>query len=110
MGAIGDEAEKALSRHIDGGIEDRSDDRQVGEMGATECRVIRQRNVSPFPLENGANRPHAKTERTQVNRNVRSVHYESTLAIQEGAREVQPLLDVDRDCRASQSLPHLGHQ
>ncbi len=100
--------------------EHRHDDGDVGQMGAAVVRGVQHIDVAaPHAAPVGAaaargdDRADALAHRPQVDRDVRGVGDQGAARVEDGARKVQPLLDVDRIGGGAQGLAHLlgaGHE
>jgi hypothetical protein len=86
---------------------DRGDDRHVRQVGAAEPGMVRHHHVAGRERHDLAQPAHAQAQRSEVHGDVRRVDHQLPGRIEEGAREVEPLLDVRGDGRAPQPLPHL---
>ena len=80
------------------------DVRQVGAAGVGV--VERERLAGREHRVALADRPHAGAHRAQVHRHVRRVGDEAAARVEQGAGEVEPLLDVHRVRGALQRRPH----
>src|SRR5690349_17953095 len=84
-------------------IEDRNDDRDVWEMGSTAIGIVQDIGVAApdsapvaciaAAIDDGAN---ALAHRSEVDRDVRRIGDQRTARVENGAAEVEALLDVDR--------------
>ena len=84
---------------------DRGDVRQVR---ATCVRTVQQQNVGVAKIVAGLQHMlHACAHRAEMNRHVRCVGDQPPLRVEQRAREVEPLLDVDGVRRAFQHLAHV---
>ena len=90
-------------------LEDGSDHRHVRQMGAAEPGMVGHHHVARLHGDRLAQAPHAEAEGPEVDRDVGRVDHELPRRIEQGAGEVEPLLDVGGDRRALEPLPHLAH-
>ena len=93
-------------------VEHRRDDRDVRQMRAAVERVVQRDHVARLQrgaaiVQHGA---HAFAHRAEMHRHVRRVRHQEALGVEDGAGEVQPLLDVDAHRRVLQHRTGLlGH-
>uniref|UniRef100_A0A182IL16 Secreted protein n=1 Tax=Anopheles atroparvus TaxID=41427 RepID=A0A182IL16_ANOAO len=91
------------------GGEHRRYDGQIGQMRSSGLRMVGQENVAGF--ERATAHPQLVLDRllhgTEVHRDVRRVAHQPPVRAEQGAGEIEPLLDVGRDGRALQDAPHL---
>ena len=70
--------------------------------------MVRDRHVARPQRQHVAQAADAQTHRAQVHGDVRGVDDQLSGSVQDGAGEVEALLDVRRDGGAAQPLPHVG--
>ena len=88
---------------------DRRDDGDVGQVRAAVVRVVERVHVAALHRA-GVARDHGLdrlAHRAEVHRHVRRVGDQVAVGVEEGAREVEPLLDVHRVGRVLQLQAHL---
>jgi hypothetical protein len=79
-------------------------------VGGVEHVDVAGLHAAAVTLTRLADGPHAVAHRAQVDRHVRGVGDQVSIAVEQGAGEVQPLLDVDRIGGVLQGETHLlGH-
>ena len=96
-----------VSTGVSTGVEHRIDRRHVGKMRATQVRVVQQDQVIRLPVEPPDDIRHGVCHATEVHRNVRRLTKQSAVRIKHRTGVIESILDVRRECRASQHHPHL---
>jgi hypothetical protein len=102
MGAAGDVAEERPAV-----FEDRGDHGHVRQMGAAEGGVVGHHDI---PLLHGDRLPeaaHAEAQGAQVDGDVRGVDHQLARRVEQGAGEIEALLDVGGDGGALEHFAHL---
>ena len=67
----------------------------VRKMGTTKTRVVGDNDIAFLHFSFLDNLPHADTETAQVNRNMGCVYYQVSILIENSARKIKPLFDID---------------
>ena len=90
-------------------IKHRRHHRDVGQMGAAIIRSVQRKDVAGMDvaLVEPDDRLDGPVHRAEMHRHVRRVGDERAVAVEHGAGEVEPLLDVDRIGGVLQRHPHL---
>ena len=88
--------------------EDGCDDRDVGQMRSAAGRMVGDRHIARPQRQHVAQAADAQTHRAQVHGDVRGVDDQLSGSVQDGAGEVEALLDIRRDGGAAQPLAHVG--
>ena len=104
VGAAGDVAEE---RPFLLAFKHRGHHRHVRQVGAAEAGVVGHHHVAGRHGDRLAQAAHAEAERPEVDGDVRRVDHQLAGRIEQGAGEVEPLLDVGGDGGALEPLPHL---
>ncbi len=99
----GKEERRGAVRH-----EYRRDHRDVGQMRAAAIGVVGEHDVAGRQVGHVAQHAaHRLAHRAEVHRHVRRVRHQGPRAVEHRAREVEPLLHVDRERGAAQHGAHL---
>ena len=103
--AIGNEKQNVAP----GGVEYRGDHGHVGQVSAAVIGVVEGDHVARLQrsLPQPKHGPHAFAHRTEMDRDVRGVGHQPALGVEDGARKIQPLLDVDAERGVLQHRAHL---
>jgi hypothetical protein len=90
-------------------LEHWGDDCHVWEMGASGCGMVAQDDVtfSPRIAEGLDLVPDSILHGTKMNWQVRGVRHQAPLMVEKGAREIEPLLDVDTGSCSLERDSHL---
>ncbi len=86
--------------------EHRRHDGHVGQVGPAVSGMVGHQDVARLHRQRVAQPAYAQAETAQVDGNVRRVHHQLAPSVEEGAGEIQPLLDVGRDGGPPQALAH----
>ena len=90
------------------GVVKRRDHGNVGQVGAAAVGIVGNKDVARSDDGVlGENLPDGLAHRTEMDRDVRGVHDQVAAGREQGATEVQPLLDVDARGRVPQRYAHL---
>ena len=100
MSAVCREAEQLAFR------EQGRDQRHIGQVRAAQVGVVHDDHVAGPPLQLRNDAAHGVSHAAQVHRNVGGLGAQQTLRVEQGAGEVQPVLDVGGDGAALQYGAH----
>ena len=84
-------------------------DSDVGKMGSAIIRVVQYIGVTwiDFAFIVTQHRPHRFSHRAEMHRHMRGVGNQRPARIENGTGEIQPFLDIHRQCRVLQRVTHL---
>ena len=107
MGPVGNKARQEIGGSVVIADKYRRNQGDIRQVGPTKIRIVKHQHIPALPLLLLYQVAHGKSHTPQVHRDMRSLRKQLAAGPEQGAGEIQPVLDIGGECGALQHQPHL---